>query len=216
MECYTMLIESNTIYPLVNSNIDVEQIKKIFTPSKYEILFACNNTSNKKYQLLLLVLLKSYQKYRLFIQLLDLPFDVIVHVADIINFQKIKSGTRILEYDRSRQRIRHAELIRRHLNVKEYSENKALKIACEFSKIRENIESSFNCTIEEMIFINMEFPAFGTLKIIVDKAMAKANNYFYKAIYEYITTEQKDLIDQVLLINPDNYNKTEKLERNKI
>ena len=135
-----MLIESNTIYPVVNSNIDAEQIKKIFTPSKGEILFAYNNTSNKKYQLLLLVLLKSYQKYRRFIQLLDLPFDVIVHVANIINFQEIKSGIRILEYDRSRQRIRHAELIRRHLNVKEYSENKVLKVASEFSKTRENLE----------------------------------------------------------------------------
>ena len=53
----------------------------------------------------------------------------------------------------------------------------------------------------------MEFPAFGTLKIIVDKAMTRANNYFYKAIYEYITTDQKDLIDQVLLINHDSYTK---------
>jgi len=208
MGCYTiMLIESNTIYPAVNSNIDAEQIKKIFTPSEDEILFAYNNTSNKKYQLLLLVLLKSYQKYRRFIQFLDLPFNVIVHVANIINFQEIKSGIRILEYDRSRQRIRHAELIRRHLNVKEYNENKVLKIACEFSKTRENIESAFNCTVEEMIFINMEFPAFGTLKIIVDKAMTKANNYFHKAIYNCLTTDQRDLIDQVLLVNSDNYNK---------
>lgn len=35
-----MLIESNTIYPTVNSNITTEQIKKIFTPTKDEILFA--------------------------------------------------------------------------------------------------------------------------------------------------------------------------------
>jgi TnpA family transposase len=202
-----VLIELNTIYPTVNSNIDAEQIKKIFTPSEDEILFTYNNTSNKKYQILLLVLLKSYQKYRRFIQLLDLPFDVIAYVANIINFQEIKSGIRILEYDRSRQRLRHAELIRRHLNIKEYSENKTLKVAFEFSKIRENIESAFNCTVEEMIFINMEFPAFSTLKIIVDKAMAKANNYFYKQIYSCIPSDQKDLIDRILLVNSENYSK---------
>lgn len=73
----------------------------------------------------------------------------------------MKFGIRILEYDRSRQRIRHSKLIRRHLNIKEYSENKILKIAIEFSKTRENIESAFNCTVEEMIFINMEL-IFGT------------------------------------------------------
>lgn len=202
-----MLIESNTIYPAINPNINAEQIRKIFTPSEDEILFAYNNTSNKKYQLLLLVLLKSYQKYRRFIQLLDLPFDVIMHVANVINFQEIKSGIRVLEYDRSRQRIRHAWLIRQLLNIKEYSENKILKVAFEFSKTRENIESAFNCTVEEMIFINIEFPVFGTLKIIVEKAMTKVNNYFYKKIYSCITTTQKELIDQILLINSDNYTK---------
>ena len=202
-----MLIESNTIYPVINSNINTEQIKKIFTPSKDEILFAYNNTSNKKYQLLLLVLLKSYQKYRRFIHLLELPFDVFVHVANIINFQEIKFGIHLLKYDRSRQRIRHVDLIRHTFAIQKYTENKILKIAFEFSKTRENIESVFNCTIEEMIFINMEFPAFSTLKIIVDKAIVKANNYFHKNIYNHITTKQKELVDQVLLINSDSYTK---------
>lgn len=88
-----MLTESNTIYPTINSNINIEQIKKIFTPSDDEILFAESNTINKKYQLLLLVLLKSYQKYRRFIPLLELPFDAIAYVATLINFNEIKSGT---------------------------------------------------------------------------------------------------------------------------
>ena len=202
-----MLIESNTIYPVVNSNISPEQIKKIFTPNGDEILFAYKNTSTKKYQLLLLLLLKSYQKYRRFIPLLDIPFEAFICIATIINFQEIKSGIKVLEYDRSRQRKRHAEAVRQYLSIQKYSERKVFEISYEFSKTRDNVESVFNCTIEEMIFINMELPAFSTLEILVDKAMVKANNYFYKNIYSHITPEQRELIDQILLINFESYTK---------
>lgn len=202
-----MLIESNTIYPTVNSNITAEQIKKIFTPSKDEILFAQNNTINKKYQLLFLVLLKSYQKYRRFIQLLDLPFDVIVHVASIINFEEIKLGVRILEYDRSKQKYRHVNIIRQSLKIVDFQNHKMLRTAFEFAKTRENIETIFNCVIEDMIFTNMELPAFSTLSQVVESSMAKASRFFYKKIYSYMDLKQKTLIDQTLLINHINYNK---------
>ena len=74
-----MLTEQNTIYPAIHTSID-EQIEKIFAPSKDEILFAETNTANKKYQLLLLTLLRSYQIYRRFIPLIDLPFDIIHYI----------------------------------------------------------------------------------------------------------------------------------------
>lgn len=202
-----MLIESNTIYPTINSNITVEQIKKIFTPSADEILFAQNNTVNQKYQLLFLVLLKSYQKYRRFIQLLDLPFDVIAHIAGTINFEEIKSGVRILEYDRSKQKYRHVHIIRQSFKIVDFQNHKMLKIAFEFAKIRENIETIFNCVVEDMIFMNMELPAFSTLSQVVEKSMAKASNFFYKKIYSYMDLKQKTLINQTLLINHTNYNK---------
>lgn len=198
-----MLIESNTIYPVVNSNMGIEQIKKIFTPNKEEMLFAHNNTSNKKYQLLLLVLLKSYQKYRRFIQLLDMSFSIILHIADVIDFQEAKSGIKVLAYDRSRQRKRHTRLIRQYLNIKKYSENKVFDVAYELSKTKNSVESVFNCAIEEMIFMNMEFPAFSTLNVIVNKAMVKANKYFYKEIYDCISIRQKKLIDLSLLATSD-------------
>jgi len=131
---------------------------------------------------------------------------VIAYIAKLINFDEINLGIRMLEYDRSKQKYRHANIIRQFFNVTPYHNKKITETAFEFAKTRENIETIFNCVIEDMILMNMELPAFSTLSQVVEKSRVRANNYFYKKIYSYMSTQQKMLIDQTLLINCKSYN----------
>ena len=156
--------EKDTIYPLLRYSLSQKEVESIFALEPEEIVFSEKYTDNEIYSLFVVILYKSYQRYKRFISLSELPNYVITFVCLQMNYNVAIDLKIILKYDHSRQRSRHIRLLRAEYGMKALSKNILMDLSLEFAKTKEHLVEIINCTIESLIYKNYDLPAFDTLK----------------------------------------------------
>lgn len=101
---------NETAYPRFKSIITENDLENVYTPTSQEILYANEVTRNQKNKVQFLIMLKSFQRLGYSINIVDVPDEIIKHIANIMGRDHEKFEFE--KYDKSITRLRHLDFIR--------------------------------------------------------------------------------------------------------
>ena len=172
-----------------------------------------NRAANKeKLRFNMAIQLKIFQKLGYFVDLDDIPSEIIVHIRQSLKYHhRLSHG-----YDNNRSLYRHRQKIREFLNVKRrgYEEidgkkvhqgmKLAIKFAYDASILMNNIPDIINAVIEKLLQASYELPSFYRLSRIVRHTRHSVNNkIFLETMQRIIALNQSDLFSSLLKLQDD-------------
>ena len=110
-----------TAYPRLETSVTAQNLAAVYTPTPSETALADRlprTTTAKK--LCFLLLLKTFQRLGYFVQLHDVPAQIVNHLRQCLSDESLVVN--LAAYDQSGTRRRHVHLIRQHLDVKMYDD----------------------------------------------------------------------------------------------
>lgn len=189
-----------TAYPRMKSSYTSHELHAIYSPTPSEMSIASNIARQHDSRFCFLLLLKVTQRLGYFARLSSIPLQVVRHVASYLPERKITN--RVLQsYDASRNRLRHIQKIRDHLNVVPFDDDGhalARYIAERAADTKEKIPDIINDVLEELIKRRYELPAFSTISKIASDARTKINSQCYDALFKALTPIGKSIIDDLI------------------
>lgn len=109
---------NETAYPRLKNVINKNELANIYTPTEAEIDFANKSARKDMPKLCLLVMLKTFQRLGYFIQIKDVPLQIIEHIMNSANITIY--NIQIDNYDGSNTKSNHIVAIRNYLNPRFY------------------------------------------------------------------------------------------------
>jgi len=189
-----------TAYPRIRSNITEKELDELYTPTQEQLEFADKNTREPIQKLGLLILIKTFQRLGYFPTLNQIPQQIIQHIAHCTQLEEAVAN--ISKYEKAGSREKHLSMIRTFLEVKAFKNGgeqilkKALVDACHTKDI---IADIINVGIEELVRQRYELPGFSTLLRAAINARSEINRGLYQKVCESLSTEQKELIQELLV-----------------
>jgi len=107
-----------TAYPRFKRYYTVNELDKIYTPTRIEIAFALKVTTGEENYFNLLVLLKVFQRLGYFPQIADIPLAIINHIRTALDLQEDRS----FSYQYPPTLSRHKKAIRSYLQVSPFNQ----------------------------------------------------------------------------------------------
>ena len=178
-----MISLKDTTYPDIKKELTNKELFECFTPTACDIEFCKKETRTNESFLCMVIILKSFQRYGYAVMLADLEKNIINYIIEKFEFNFSKKI--IIEYDSSRNRRKHVDLIKKYLNIKSFSNGGERLIALTFydlARSREDTADIINGVIETLIRERYEFPGFTTLL----KECKRQKSKVYKEIFEKI------------------------------
>ncbi len=188
-----------TAYPRLKSNPSIEDLVTVYTPSEEEIELMNTCTRNPTSNLGFMVLLKTFQRLGYFIMIADVPKAILTHLIDSLELNDRK--TKINKYDTSGARQRHMKIIREYLGVTPINHstlNFLKSIMQEAATTKEEVSDIINIGLESMTNVRYELPSFSTFLREANAARAGANRLIYENVYSSLSTEAKEMIQNIL------------------
>ncbi|MDT8840090.1 Tn3 family transposase [Paraburkholderia fungorum] len=189
-----------TAYPRFPKVFATRDLQACYTPQPDELEWARRSTRGDRPRLGLLVLLKVFQQMHHFPPLDCIPGSVVEHVRSTADI-----GSRVqFGYDTksSPTLFRHYLTIREYLGVKPYYGTDANVIATRAAHAAamsmDQPVDIINATIDELIALNVELPAFSTLDRITEQIHAKTQTRLFRRVARRLTDEQKHDLDRLL------------------
>lgn len=155
----------------------------------------------------LAILLKTFQKLGYFVEMNDIPSEIIVHIRQSLNYHH----RLIPSYANPRSLYRHRKKIREFLKVKywgyEIINGKkihsgmklAIKYAYEASHLMNNIPDITNVVIEKLIQASYELPSFYRLNLLVRHTRHSVNNkIFHQTMKKLKESNQSEVLQNLL------------------
>jgi hypothetical protein len=198
---------NETVYPRIKNNISLHELNEIYTPTNDEIAFINKSAKGDTSKLYLLVMLKTFQLLGYFIQIKDVPNQIIKHISSSLSIRVINIHAE--KYDNSNTKINHTNAISKFLNIKPFGREAkriAIKVATEASKTKDNDADIINIVIDELIHQSYELPAFSTLVRLSRKSRHIIYNSYFKHVYKHISDETREYIDKLFNSNQDDVN----------
>jgi len=189
-----------TAYPRLKASVTAHDLAAVYTPTSREIALADTlprTTAAKK--LCFLLLLKTFQRLGYFVQLHDVPAQIVTHIRQCLGDKSL--AVKLSAYDQSGTRRRHVQLIRQHLNVKMYDDaaHKLLATTVRVAaQTKEELVDIINIGIEELIHQRYELPGFTTLLEEAQHGRAEVNRAIYQRIAEALGDDGRILADDLL------------------
>ncbi len=191
-----------TAYPRLKTSMTAKDLTKIYTPTLDEISLANSNARGQSAKRCFLILLKTFQRLGYFIQLRDVPIQIVNHISKC--FAGEPSSLDLSAYDESGSRRRHVQIIRDYLQVKPYDRqaNQLLRtVIREATLTKEDLADIINVGIEELIRNRFELPGFTTLRVEAQRERAKTHRHIYHSVSRALGKDGRLLIDQILTVN---------------
>ncbi|MDE1465851.1 Tn3 family transposase [Spartinivicinus poritis] len=200
-----MSAEHETAYPRFKSNLTDTELSEIYTPTDNELAFARRHSGNQAERLALLLQLKVVQRLGYFTQLTEIPTTIRSHIAQHAHIKGV-SKTQLRNLDRAGTRHRLRHLVRSRLKIKPF-EDGGTEVVAESTAIAaqtmQELVDIINVAIEELIRQRFELPGFTKLLRTARSARAYANTQIYQAITSQLSTDIKNALDQLLVVDPD-------------
>ncbi|WP_034301970.1 Tn3 family transposase [Herbaspirillum sp. RV1423] len=188
-----------TAYPRFPRTLTLKDLQVSFSPRPEETEWAQGFSRSPDRRLALLVLLKCFQFLRHFPALETIPAEVVEHVSATLAMPPAQQ----IAYPAAHTALyRHHKAIRTLLGVKPYTDaqtrNLAISLAQQAAGVVETRTDIINITIEELVRLGYELPAFRTLDEIAEQAHTAAELELHGRIAQRLRSKQCKWLDQLL------------------
>ncbi len=200
-----------TAYPRFpkRKKISPIELDRSYSLQHNEISMINTAANTKKLQLNMAIQLKIFQRLGYFVEMNEIPSEIIVHIRQSLKYHhRLSPG-----YTNDKSLYRHRQKIREFLNVKRWGyENNdgikmhhgmklAIKSAYDASKSMNNISDIINAVIEKLLDACYELPSFYRLSRIVRHTRHSVNNkIFHETAKKIMASGQADEFDKLLKI----------------
>lgn len=197
-----MAVVYETAYRRLKADPSRKELESLFTPTSEERDFAQRATTESLASLAVLVHLKVFQQLGYFPMIADIPEPIIRHVGLAMRFRRGDLAHVLAAFDAPTPRHRFLKKIRALLKIRVLDESGRAdlkKTALIIAETKHTLEDIVNALIEELIRLNYELPALGTLKEIAAQAREIVHQRNYDAIGEALKPAMRTLIDDLLV-----------------
>ncbi|MDK8643783.1 DUF4158 domain-containing protein [Niallia taxi] len=109
----------DTIYPRFKSNLTEKDLEEVYSPKMNEIEWTEAKSKGTLQQLALLVLIKTVQKLGFFVQVVDVPEAIVIHIARKA-YQPLPAKEEWKIYSEKRTAKRHFRFVRDYLQLRPF------------------------------------------------------------------------------------------------
>lgn len=182
-----------TAYPRFKKVVSARELYEAFTPTPRETAWAREATRTESNLLVLVVLLKAFQRLGYFPKLAEVPAPVVVHVG-----RRLGLGDDVIAAaDSVRTLERYRGLIRDRVGVT-YDPESARKVAEEAiraaAETKDNPADLINVAREELVKARYELPGYTTLDEMAARLRAEVNHGFFLTIEDRVGPAGKALL----------------------
>lgn len=182
-----------TAYPRFKKVVSARELHEAFTPTPAEMAWATEATRTEGNLLVLVVLLKAFQRLGYFPKFTEIPAPVVARVGSRLGLGDDIATT----VDSARTLERYRGLIRDRVGVA-YDPEKARKIAEETiraaAQTKDNPADLINVALEELVKARYELPGYTTLDEMAGRLRAEVNHGFFLAIEGQVGPAGKALL----------------------
>lgn len=198
-----MVAVYQTAYPRLKSDIPLDALEEIYTPSNAERRFVLRHCkSQTTAQLGMLVQIKLVQRLGRFTVFSEIPENIIAHIRNVIR-SKVTSK-QLKGYFTSGSRDPHVKLIRRYLGLTQFTKgNSSSKVkhwAMEAAQTKESVADIIDVVIERLIQAKIELPGFRELERTCESSRVEVNKQYYHQITQHLDMERLSSIEQLLQV----------------
>ena len=192
---------SDTAYPRLKTNFNPGELDRWYTPTQEERVLCSQVLRRPSTRFGFLLSLKTFQRLGYFVTSNQIPDAIINHLAKI---EKQPVDRQVLaQYDASRTRNTHMELIRRHLDVRPF-DNEGLKLLCQVlvdaALIKDDLADIINVGIEMLVKYRYELPAFGTLLREAKAQRATTYQTLFHDVFERLNKTDRTRLDALFVV----------------
>lgn len=192
---------SDTAYPRFKTRLTQTELEQFYTPTEEELVFCTKVTNSPATRLGFVILLKTFQRLGYFIPSCKPPKIIIEHIATVIkrgvNFEELH------HYDLSEARRKHLTVVRKFLDVKDFSaQGKALLQTTlhEAALTKEDVADLINISIETLVCYRYELPTFNTLVRESYAARASVNQALYQQVHCSLGESGANFLDALFIV----------------
>lgn len=198
-----------TAYPRypTKRKIDQKELNRAYTFTTEEIKLVHQAASTSKSQLSFAMQLKTFQRFDYFIELTDVPQEIIEHIRRSLNFHyRLAFG-----YRTNKTLYRHRKIIREFLGVKRWGWEEvngrkihpgmksAIRFAYDTAQSMNNIADIINAVIEHLIHSSYELPRFYRLNRLVRHTRHTVNNRIFRDVQnKLLSIPKKNQLNNLL------------------
>ena len=207
-----MATVAETAYPRLKNQVRERELTEIDTPTREELNLASQHTRKGATQLGFLVLLKTFQRLGYFVSPNSIPQAIIKHIAQSAGLACYLDV--LANYETSRTRWRHTNIIRDYLSINPYQTQARriiVKSMAEASRTKNDLADIINVAIEELVHHRYELPIFNTLVRAAKRVRGIVDRAFYQKVRQNLNSESCKRLDS-LFITPELTSKTPWLE----
>ncbi len=190
-----------TAYPRFGRVVSGRGLADSFTPTGAEAEWARGRTQDQQHQLVLMVLLKSYQRLGYFPKAGDVPSAVVRPVQDCLGV----TGAVEFEHLAERTAKRHREFVRARMKVT-YDSARVRAVAEQAIRkavqAKDNPADLINVALEELVRARCELPGYTTLDAMAAKIRAEVNNAFYQTVAGRICPVARARLGRLQVVDP--------------
>ena len=188
-----------TAYPQFRRNPVVRELIRTYTPTEAELAFVVERTRQPGHRLLMMVLLKTFQRLGYFCAIDEIPPAVVRHIRGALKLRaKVKLGD-----IQPRTLYRYHAQIRRHLGVRDFAQDGldlATRSIAEAAAAMDNPADLINVAIEQLIRDRIELPSFSTLDRLARRVRALVNRRYFQLIAGRLAQDEKQRLDAMLVV----------------
>jgi hypothetical protein len=170
-----------TAYPRFGRVVSGRELADSFTPTDAEASWAQSRTQDRQHQLVLTMLLKSYQRLGYFPKPADVPPVVVRHIQECLGI----TGDVAFEQLAERTAKRHREFVRARMKVT-YDSARVREIAGQAIRkavqAKDNPADLINVALEELVRARCELPGYTTLDALAATIRTEVNGAFYQTV----------------------------------
>ena len=198
-----------TAYPRYpkKRKFDQKELNQAYTVTSEEIQLVQQTASTNKSQLSFSMQLKTFQRLGYFIELDEVPEEIVQHIRRSLNFHyRLSFG-----YGTKKTLYRHRKIIREFLGVKRWRSQEqdgrevhlgmklAIKFAYDTAQSMNNIPDIINAVIEHLIQSNYELPSFYILNRLVRHTRHTVNNRIFLDVQnKLLANPQRNQLNDLL------------------
>lgn len=174
---------AETAYPRLKNQVREKELTGIYTPTREELNLASQHTRKGATQLGFLVLLKTFQRLGYFVSPNIVPSAIVKHIANCAGLNY--SPDVLVDYESSRTRWRHTDLVRNYLAIYRYqaqARKLIVKSMAEAARTKNDLADIINVAIEELVHHRYELPVFNTLVRAAKRVRGTVDRAFYQQV----------------------------------
>jgi len=179
-----------TAYPRFKRQLPALELRDGYTPTPEEIDWARGLTRSDQHVLVLLLLLKCFQRLGYFPRMVDVPTVIVEHIRGYLGLPAEVT----LGHDADRTARHHKGLIRDRLGViaePEKARGVARRAIRTAAAAKDNPADLINVALEELIRARCELPAYSTLDRLAGRIRAEVNGTIFARVHGRMSAAER-------------------------